>query len=940
MNTGNETGGGRAATENRGQTPVPPPPVSLPKRGLSPLSPLSPDRHYLTPLFEPDSVAIVGASEKGGKVGAVLLSNMLAAGYRGELFAVNPKYGSVRGVSCYASVGKLPQRVDLAVIATPAQTVPEVIDQCGRAGVRAAVVITAGFSEAGPEGAKLERALLDKARRHGLRLIGPNCLGILRPDLGMNATFARGTAIPGSLGLISQSGAVCTAMLDWAAPNKVGFSSVVSLGGSIDIDFGEIIDYLANDAKTEHILLYIEGIRDARRFLSSLRAAARVKPVIVMKAGRHPAGSRAAVSHTGAIVGTDDVFDAAVRRAGVVRVSSIGQLVAAAQALASRIRPQGDRLAVITNGGGPGVIAADRAADLGLSLAELSPATIETLRQALPAHWSHGNPIDLIGDAGSDRYRAAVSACLADEGVDGVLTILTPQAMTDAEEIARAVAQTAQGASKPLIGCWMGESSVAGGRKLLQQASIPVFRTPDPAVEMFAHLAAFYRNQRSLLQTPGPLADHAAPDLQGARFVVESVRAERRRVLSETESKALLAAFHIPIAPTVLAHSAREAMLMAQQIGSAVAMKIDSPDITHKSDVGGVRLNLASADAVRLAYQEMLDEVSRKQPQARLNGVTVEPMIARRNARELMVGVMRDSVFGPAITFGAGGTAVEVHRDRAVALPPLNGFLAAEMIGTTRVARMLGAFRNMPPADMHSLESVLLRVSEMVCELPEIEELDINPLIVDDKGAVAVDARVVVGEPPPMRSRYAHMAIHPYPTELVTTWRLADGSSVNLRPIRPEDAEMEREFVKNLSDNSRYFRFMNSVRELTPAMLARFTQIDYDREMAFVAVREEGGREIEIGVARYVTNPDAQTCEFAIVVANAWLGKGLGRRMLERLIAVARSRGLKTMVGQVLAVNQSMLALCGKLGFEISDHPEDGALKRVALALDAGRGLA
>ncbi len=897
------------------------------------------DRHYLTPLFEPGSVAIVGANEKSGKVGAVLLSNMLAAGYRGALFAVNPKYGSVRGVPCYASVNKLPQRVDLAVIATPAKTVPDVIDECGRSGVRAAVVITAGFSETGPEGAKLERVLLDNARRHGVRLVGPNCLGILRPELGLNATFAHGAALAGSLGLVSQSGAVCTAMLDWAVPNRIGFSSVVSLGGSIDIDFGEIIDYLANDLRTEHILLYIEGIRDARRFLSSLRAAARVKPVIVMKVGRHPAGSRAAVSHTGAIVGADDVFDAAVRRAGIVRVSSIGQLVAAAQALASRVRPQGDRLAVITNGGGPGVMAADRAADLGLTLAELSSGTIEALRQALPANWSHGNPIDLIGDADSGRYRAAVSACLADEGVDGVLTILTPQAMTDAEETARAVVETARGAAKPLVACWMGEASVGAARKLLQVASIPVFRTPDPAVEMFAHLAAFYRNQRSLLQTPGPLAHQAAPDVQGARAVIEPVIAEGRKLLSETESKALLAAFHVPIAQTVLARSARDAMLMAQEIGFPVAVKIDSPDITHKSDVGGVRLNLASAEAVRSAYQEMLDEVGRKRPQARLNGVTVEPMIARRNARELMVGVMRDSVFGPAIAFGAGGTAVEVHRDRVVALPPLNAFLAADMIRGTRIFKLLGAFRKMPPVDMRSLESVLLRVSEMVCELPGIEELDINPLIVDDKGAVAVDARVVVRDVPPMRSRYAHMAIHPYPTELVTAWRLADGSSVKLRPIRPEDAEMEKEFVRNLSENSRYFRFMNTVRELTPAMLARFTQIDYDREMAFVAAREEDGRETEIGVARYVTNPDGETCEFAIVVADSWQHKGLGRRMVELLVEVARARGLKAMVGHVLAANQPMLALCGKLGFRISDHPDDMALKRATLVLGASRGL-
>lgn len=893
------------------------------------------NRHYLTPLFEPDSVAIVGASEKSGKVGATLISNMIASKFRGALFAVNPKYGSVRGVPCYASVGQLPQRVDLAVVATPAHTVPEIIDQCGRSGIRAAVVITAGFSEAGPQGRELERAVLDNARRHGLRLVGPNCLGIMRPAIGLNASFARGAALAGSLGLVSQSGAVCAAMLDWAGPNKVGFSSVVSLGGSTDIDFGEIIDYLANDANTEHILLYIEGIRDARRFLSSLRAAARVKPIIVMKVGRHPAGSRAAVSHTGAIVGTDDVFDAAVRRAGVVRVGNIGQLVAAAQAFASRVRPQGDRLAVITNGGGPGVMAADRAADLGLSLAELSAATVEALRPALPEHWSHGNPIDLIGDADSARYRAAVSACLADSGVDGILTILTPQAMTDADEIARAVAETARGAAKPLIACWMGEASIRVARKLLQEARIPVFRTPEPAVEMFAHLAAFYRNQRLLLQTPGPLAHQEEPDRRGAVFVIEAVLAQGRKLLSETESKALLAAFRIPIARTVLAHSANEAMLMAQEIGFPVAMKIDSPDITHKSDVGGVRLSVASAQAVHSTHREMLDEIRRRAPSARLNGVTVEPMIVRPHGRELMVGVTRDSVFGPAITFGAGGTMVEIQRDRAVALPPLNAFLAADMIQGTRIAKLLGAFRDKPAVDMRALEAVLLRVSEMVCELPWIDELDINPLIADEAGAVAVDARIVLRDPPPMRNRYAHLAIHPYPADLASVLRLTDGSEVTLRAIRPEDADMEQEFVRDLSQNSRYFRFMNTVRELTPAMLIRFTQIDYDREMAFVAVREDGGRETEIGVARYITNPDAKTCEFALVVADAWQGKGLGRRMLERLIEVARWRGLETMMGHVLAGNQSMLDLCRKLGFKISDHPDDASMRSAILGLVA-----
>jgi acetyltransferase len=892
-------------------------------------------RHYLTPLFEPRSVAIVGASETPGKVGTVLLSNMLSAGYRGPLFAVNPKYSAVGGVPCYPSVGKIPADVDLAVVATPARTVPEVIEECGKAGVRSAVVITAGFSEVGAAGAKLERALLENARRGGVRLVGPNCLGIARPALGLNATFARGAALPGSLGLVSQSGAVCAAMLDWATPNKVGFSSIVSLGGSSDIDFGEIIDYLANDQATEHILLYIEGIRDARRFLSSLRAAARAKPVIVMKVGRHPAGSRAAVSHTGAIVGSDDVFDAAVERAGVVRVASVGQLVAAAQALTSHVRPKGERLAVITNGGGPGVMAADRLADLGLSLAELAPATVEALHAALPANWSHGNPIDLIGDADSARYKAAVSACLADGGIDGILVILTPQAMTEAEATARAVVEAAAGASKPLIACWMGEASAGPARKFLHDASIPVFRTPDPAVEMFAHLAAYYRNQRTLLQAPGPVAHLAAPDIQGARLVIDSALAEQRKLLSETESKALLAAFHIPIAQTVLAHSARDALLMAQEMGFPVAMKIDSPDIAHKSDVGGVRLNLVDAESVRSGYREMLDEVARKRPDARLNGVTVEPMIVRPHGRELVVGVIRDSVFGPAITVGMGGRAVEVLRDRAVALPPLNAFLVKAMIGRTRVSRLLGEFRRMPAADMQALESVLLRVSEMVCELPQIEEFEINPLIADETGAVAVDARAVVRDPQPARGRYAHMAIHPYPSDLVASWVLPEGTVVEARPIRPEDADMEQEFVRNLSDKSRYFRFMNSVRELTPSMLTRFTQIDYDREMAFVCVRSEQGRDEEIAVGRYVTNPDGRTCEFAVVVADAWQQKGLGRRLLETLISVARLRGLEVMVGHILAANEPMLSLCAKLGFRISEHPEDATVRRATLGLGA-----
>jgi acetyltransferase len=890
-------------------------------------------RHYFTPLFEPASVAVIGASERPGSIGAVLIRNMLAAGYRGALYGVNPKYREVRGVPCFGSIREVPTRVDLAVISTPAPTVPDVIDACGEAGTRAAVVISAGFAEIGSEGAALERALLDRARRHRLRVLGPNCLGIMRPDIGLNATFAQGHARSGSLGLISQSGAICTAMLDWAGANEVGFSCVVSLGGSTDVDFGEIIDYLVSDPATEHILLYIEGIRDARRFMSALRAAARVKPVILMKVGRHAAGTRAAVSHTGAMVGADDVFDAAVRRAGVVRVTTIVQLVAAAHALSSHVRPRGRRLAVITNGGGPGVIAADRATDVGITLAELSDTTIEALKQALPANWSHGNPIDLIGDADAGRYRAALSACLADPGVDGVLVLLTPQAMTAPMDAARVVVECAKASDKLVLTSWMGEEQVTEARRLFAAHGIPTFRTPDPAIEMFAHVSAFYRNQQILLQAPGPLSQGPEPDIGNARLIIEAALEEQRTVLSEMEAKAVLAAFRVPIAKAVRVRSANEAMLVAQELGFPVALKIDSPDITHKSDVGGVRLDVANAQAVRDAYREMVGNVARARPDARVSGVIVEPMVRMPNGRELMVGVVCDPVFGPAITFGTGGTAVEVHADRAVALPPLNAMLVDDLVGRTRASRLLGAFRRMPAANRAALDEVLLRVSEMVCELPAIREADINPLLVDESGAIAVDARIVVGRDRAALPRYGHMAIHPYPAHLVSECTLRNGERVTVRPIRPEDAEIEQAFVKHLSPEARYFRFMNAVSELTPQMLARFTQIDYDREMAFVAVTGDEGSETEVAVARYITNPDAISCEFALVVADAWQRQGLGRRLMTQLIEVARRKRLATMSGDILAANQPMLGLLTELGFSIGPCPGEPGLRRATLAL-------
>jgi acetyltransferase len=889
--------------------------------------------HYLSALFEPRSVALVGATARAEKVGGRMLENLLAAGFRGTLVAVNPKYSSVRGVPCFPSVARLPEPVDLAVIVTPAATVPGIVEECGRAGIHAAVVITAGFAETGAEGAKLEARLLASAKRHGVRILGPNCLGLMRPPLGLNATFARGNALAGSMALVSQSGAVCTALLDWATPSGIGFSSVVSLGGSSDLDFGEVIDYLAADEKTGHILLYVEGVRDGRRLVGSLRAAARLKPVIVMKVGRYPEATRAAVSHTGAIVGRDDVFDAVVRRTGIVRVKTAGELIASALALASNVKPAGERLAIVTNGGGPGVMAVDRAAELGIPLAKLSAATVARLQEALPPNWSHGNPVDLIGDAGPDRYRAALEACLADEGIDGVVAILTPQAMTEADEAARALIGVASGASKPLIPCWMGEASVGAARDALRAAGLSVYRLPETAVEAFAYLAQFYRNQRVLLEAPPPLVHREPPDVDGARAIVAAALAKGRTVLGATESKEFLAAFRIPVVRAANAGTREDAVAAADRAGYPVALKIDSPDITHKSDVGGVRLGLADAGAVREAWDAIMATVAERRPGARVAGVAVERMVASPHGRELMIGVATDPVFGPAITFGAGGIAVEVLRDRAVALPPLNAALVDDMIRGTRVARMLDAFRHLPAVDRAALVEVLLRVSEMVCELPEVMELDINPLIADEGGVLAIDARVVVRPAPAGMPRYGHLAIHPYPAEFVTTLELPGGAKLTLRPIRPEDAAQETAFVEALSPESRHQRFRSALRGLTPATLAHFTQIDYDREMALVAIDASGGADREVGVCRYIRLPDGKSCEFAIVVADDWQGRGLGRLMMLRLIEIARSRGLDTMVGYVLSSNAGMIGLCTSLGFSNEPEPGDALNRHMTLEL-------
>jgi acetyltransferase len=887
----------------------------------------------IAPIFEPASLALIGASERPGSLGTAVLENLLNAGFKGPIFPVNPKHRTLRGRPCFGSIRDIERPVDLAVVVTPASAVPTVLEECGAHGITGAVILSAGFREAGGAGKALETAALQAARQHSIRFIGPNCLGVMRPDIGLNATFSQTMAKPGQIALVSQSGAMCTALLDWASPRNIGFSCVVSSGIAADVDFGEILDYLVMDPETQAIMLYVEGIHDSRRFMSALRAASRAKPVIVMKAGRYAEGRSAAVSHTGALVGSDDVFDAALRRAGVVRVHNYSNFFAIAETLHTGVKTLGPRLAIVTNGGGPGVMAADFLIDRRLPLADLSDATATKLNGILSSAWSRGNPVDVLGDATAEQYAAAVDACLEDAGADAVLAIVVPQAMTDPTSIAEAVVKLGRTARKPVFTCWMGDASTKASRTLLRENTVPTYGTPEAAVGAFAAAAAHRANQELLLQVPEPLSPTAEPDRDGAELVVRNALAKKRRLLDVVESKALLAAFGIPIVRSVPARDAPEAVAIAEEIGFPVAMKIHSPEITHKSDVDGVRLGISSGREVQLTFQELTNTAAQRLPEASTRGVIIEPMWHAPNGRELMLGVVNDEVFGPVISVGLGGTMVEVLQDRAIGLPPLNRLLARSMIADTRAARFLEEFRGKPAASQRAVEDVILRLSDMVCELPWLEELDINPLVVDEKSAIAVDARVVVRPVSPAARKYAHMAIHPYPSDLVGDHRLTDGTRLRIRPIRPEDAVLEREFVDGLSDHSRYLRFMSAMKKITPQMVSRFTQIDYDREMALIALAVAEDRERQIAVARYVTNPDGRSCEFAIVVADDWHGRGVATELLRRLIDVARDRGLDRMEGVVLRENKGMISLAKELGFERQSIPDDPQVVIMSLQL-------
>lgn len=891
------------------------------------------DIHYLTPLFSPESI-VVFAGQADEPSTQTLLGGVLHEFLRAQTYSGTLQFLNTQASGTLADLAQV--KADLAIIALPPKEVAATLELAARMHCRAALVLSSGTSA--DDAAELKKI----AQREGIHLLGPNCLGLQRPQLQLNASAAGPLAQPGPLALVSQSGALTSSILDWARGNGVGFSSVVSLGPNTAVDIAQVLDFLAHDRHTQSIVVYLEGISNARSFMSALRSAANTKPVVVLKAGRKPAGNEAAQTHSGTIVGSDDVFDAALRRAGAVRVRSFVELFSAVKCLASRYRPVGRRLAIIANGGGPGVLAADWVNEIALELGKLSAASVSALQPLLPPHASLTDLIDLSESAGPEHYKAAIEAADKDRQIDGVLAIFSPRPGTDAQGIAQALADAKPRMGKPLLTCWMGDASVMAARGVLKMATIPSFRTPEAAVGAFGNIASFYQNQQLLQQTPPPLSTLAKPDIEGARLVIESALAERRKVLTEMESKTLLAAFHIPVTKTILARSAHEAMMIATQLGFPVALKIDSPDISHKSDVGGVALNVMSGAAARDTYTDMVQRVTRLRPNARINGVTVQIMAPARRGREICIGLVADDPFGPVISFGAGGTMIELIDDKAMELPPLNQFLARRLIERSRVSETLGAWRGASAANIEALEQVLLRVSEMACELPQLREMDINPIIVDEHGAVAVDARIAIDQAPQTTigsaNHYGHLSILPYPARHEQVWPLRGGGEYTVRPIHPGDAQMLQTLVQQLSPQSRYYRFVSSMAELPPSMLARFTLIDYDREMALVAIHKQrtagaDGHIVEtermVGVSRYVTNPDRSSCEFALVVADDFNGKGLGSRLMLSIMDVAREKGLSEIDGLVLANNPGMLKLMRSLGFSIKAYAEDPDFKFV-----------
>lgn len=889
----------------------------------------------LDALFKPRSIALIGASRRDKAVGRVVAHNLFNADFDGPVMPVNPRERSIEGVLAYASISDLPVVPDLAVIATPPATVPGLIAELGMRGTKAAVVITAGFAEMGDEGRRLQQAVLDAARPHLMRIIGPNCLGIMVPGQGVNASFCHVPPLKGDIALIAQSGAVVTSIVDWATPRGIGFSHLISLGSMADVDFGDLLDYLAQDGSVRAILLYVEAITHARKFMSAARTAARSKPVIVIKAGRSEEGSRAASSHTGALAGTDAVYDAAFRRAGMLRVGELDELFAAVETLATGVQIAGDRLCILTNGGGMGVLATDALIAGGGRLAALSADSIAALSRVLPPTWSHGNPVDIIGDADGVRYAEALKIIIADKACDAVLVLNCPTAVADGQDAARAVIgvmqeqqqQTGGGRKVPILTSWLGEQQAAPARRLFDQARIPDYHTPNQAVRAFLHLVSFRRSQELLMEMPASVPDQFDVDMEAARLPIEAALAEGRPWLSEYEAKEVLRAYGIPCVQTVIAATPAEAERAAKRLGGRIALKILSHDITHKSDIGGVSLNLAPTQ-VWAEAEAMLERVRTVMPDARIEGFTVQEMAHRPGAHELILGMVDDPLFGPVILFGAGGVSVEVVDDKALALPPLNMNLARDTMARTRVYKLLQGYRNRPAADLDAVALALIKVSQLISDFPAIAELDINPLYADENGVLALDARIRVVPVTPQAIK--RLAIRAYPKKLEHKVTLKDGREFLIRPIRPEDEPAVHDMAAATSVEDMRLRFFAPLRRLSHQMAARLTQIDYDREMALVAIptaQMEADKPGPLyGVVRISADPDNERAEYAVLVRSDMKGKGLGSRLMREILAYAQSRGITEVFGEVLRENSSMLSLCRELGFAAHDNPDDHAI--------------
>ncbi|MFA5365308.1 MAG: GNAT family N-acetyltransferase [Candidatus Bathyarchaeia archaeon] len=870
-------------------------------------------------IFDPQSIAVIGASDSEGSVGYSLMKNLTQKGYAGKVFPVNIKKDEILGVKAYKTIAEIPEKVDLAIIATPAKTVPSIVEECGKAGIIGIIIISAGFKEIGPAGKELENQISQMKEKYGLRIIGPNCLGIIRPSTQLNATFSNKIPKSGNIAFISQSGALGAAILDWAMHENIGFSNFVSVGSMIDVDFGDLIDYFGNDPKTKSILMYIEGITQARKFMSAARHFARTKPIVVVKAGKFSESAKAVASHTGALTGEDMTYDAALRRAGIVRVENIGDLFNCAEVLGVQPLPRGPRLAIITNAGGPGVMTADALIAEGGTIAEISQKTIEELNKVLPPFWSHGNPVDILGDAKTDRYEATLNACLKDDNVDGILIIYTPQGVADPAKIAQSIAKITgkKGVDKPVLTSFMGFEEVAEANKILNENSIPTYSTPEQGIRTYMYMYQYSRNLEMLYQTPEELPVDSAPPKRPINVIIKEAAKQNREILTETEAKRLLENYNIPIVKTVIAATEDEAVSAASQIGYPVVLKILSPQIVHKSDIEGVILDINSKEELVDAFRKVIQRAKDKVPGAQIQGVTVQPMI-RKTGYEVILGAKTDTLFGPVVLFGMGGVGVEIFKDVTLGLPPLNQTLARRMMEETKVYQLLKGFRNMPPANLKLIEETIVRFSQMLIDFPSIKEVDINPLFVNEEEAFAMDARIVIDKERVFKKTnpHDHLVISPYPKRYETVWTMRDGRTVILRPIKPEDEPMWLEMFQNFSEESVRYRFFNIIKDTPHEVRVRYCNIDYDREIGIVAELQNGKRQI-LGVVRLIAEADGKHGEIAFIVADPWQNLGLGSKMVDYVIEISKEKGLESVYALMLPDNYRAIRLLRKMGFTI-----------------------